>query len=288
MSRTAEPCEVCAGSTAPWALRDGSSLTRCAACGHVERDLAACPADHRDAAYGGDPGLDRIRLALTRRTLDRVAPEEPGARVFEIGFGAGALLREFLDRGCAVAGCDPDQLGVAVDPVVRASGDLHGTGIEQLPDRIEPVDLVYGVHVIEHVADPMQALRAAHDLLRPGGTVALLTPAADSASLRLFSQAWWLLEDPTHVRFFSRRSAAEALQRAGFEHVTVTRLALDNLTMEGASLTRLLRPGARERGVLHSRAVRMLATALSPLALLARLVRPSLRPTLLATGRRPA
>lgn len=288
MSRTGEPCEVCAGSYAPWALRDGTSLLRCEVCGHVERDLVACPADHRDAAYGGDPGLDRVRLALTRRTLNRVAPEAPGARVFEIGFGAGALLRAFLDRGCAVAGCDPDQLGVEVDPVVRASGDLHATGIEQLAGRIEPVDLVYGVHVIEHVADPMQALAASYELLRPGGTIALLTPAADSASLRVFSQAWWLLEDPTHIRFFSRRSAAAALRRAGFEDVEVTRLALDNLTMEGASLVRWVRPGSRERGVLHSGAVRLLATALSPLALLARLLHPALRPTLLATGRRPA
>lgn len=282
------PCEVCARESAPWTLRDGSVLTRCTSCGHVERDLVACPAHHRAAAYGGDPGLDRIRLTLTQRVLDRVAPRTPDARVFEIGFGAGALLRQFLDRGCVVAGCDPDQLGVAIDPEVRAHGELYFTGVEELPEEIAPVDLVFGVHVIEHVKDPMVALAAAHDLLRPGGTIALITPAADSRSLYVFSQAWWLLEDPTHIRFFSRGSAAKALARAGFEDVKVTRLALDNLTMEGASLVRLLRPWARERGVLDSRAARLVAVALSPLALLARLFAPSLRPTLLATGRRPA
>ena len=287
MSRTGRPCEVCAGSCAPWSLRDGSTLTRCTACGHVERDLASCPADHRSLAYGGDPGLDRIRLGLTQRTLDRVAPIGSGDRVFEIGYGAGALLRQFLDRGCDVAGCDPDQLGVAVDPAVVAAGDLHATGIEQLTGTVEPVDLVYGVHVIEHVADPAAAISAAYDVLRPGGTIALLTPAADSDSLRVFSQAWWLLEDPTHIRFFSQGSAERALRRAGFEDVEVTRLAMDNLTMEGASVVRLMRPGARDRGVLDSRATRLLAIALSPLALLVRLVRPRMRPTLLATGRRP-
>jgi SAM-dependent methyltransferase len=288
MSRTGRPCEVCAGDGAPWPLRDGSTLTRCRSCGHVERDLSACPAHHRSVAYGGDPGLDRVRLALTLRTLDAVAPVSSGSRVFEIGFGAGALLRQLADRGCVVGGCDPDQLGVAVDPVVLREGDLHATGIEQLVGTIDPVDLVYGVHVIEHVTDPMAALAAAHDLLRPGGTIALLTPAADSDSLRVFSQAWWLLEDPTHVRFFSRRSAATALRRAGFEDVRVTRLATDNLTMEGASMVRLLRPVARERGVLDTAATRLFAIALSPLALLVRLVRPRMRPTLLATGRRPA
>lgn len=282
-----EPCEVCGSAYAPWPLRDGSILTRCATCGHVERDLSACPADHRSVAYGGDPGLDRIRLALTQRTLDRVAPTSAGQRVFEIGFGAGALLRQFLDRGCAVAGCDPDQLGVDVDPEVRSRGDLRPTGVEQLVGTIEPVDLVYGVHVIEHVADPTAALSAAYGLLHPGGRIVLLTPAADSDSLRVFSQAWWLLEDPTHIRFFSSRSAVRALRRAGFEDVEVTRLAMDNLTMEGASVVRLLRPGSRERGVLDTRAARLFAIMLSPLALLTRLVRPRMRPTLLATGRRP-
>lgn len=282
------PCEVCGQAYAPWTLRDGSVLSRCAACGHVERDLVACPAGHRSAAYGGDPGLDRIRLTITQRTLDRVAPETAGARVFEIGFGAGGLLRQFLDRGCEVAGCDPDQLGVDVDSEVRAKGQLYSTGIEELMDQVASVDLVFGVHVIEHVVDPMLALRAAHDLLRPGGTIALITPAGDSRSLRVFSQAWWLLEDPTHIRFFSRRSAAKALEGAGFEQIEVTRLALDNLTMEGASLVRLLRSRPRERGVLDSRATRLVAVALSPLALVARLIMPSLRPTMLATGKRPA
>lgn len=281
-------CEVCEQSCSPWTLRDGSVLDRCQACGHVIRDLDRSPAHHRSAAYGGDPGLDRVRLTITKRTLESVNPADPGARVFEMGFGAGALLRTFADRGHEIVGCDPDQLGVAVDAEVRRQGELYFTGIEQVPADVEPVDLVYGVHVIEHVADPIQALDAAWNLLRPGGTIALLTPAADSASLKLFSQAWWLLEDPTHIRFFSRSSAHRALARAGFDDIVVRRLALDNLTMEGASLVRLLRPGAREAGVLESRVARLVAVALSPVALLARLLMPSLRPTLLITGRRPS
>src|SRR4051794_9678700 len=111
-------CEVCQQPCSPRPLRDGSVLDQCQACGHVIRDLVRSPAHHRSAAYGGDPGLDRVRLTITTRTLESVRPDDPRARVFEMGFGAGALLRTFADRGNAIVGCDPDQLGVAIDPEV--------------------------------------------------------------------------------------------------------------------------------------------------------------------------
>ena len=251
--------------------------------------MAASPAHHRDLAYGGDPGLDRIRLGLTWRILERGTRLVAGTRVFEIGFGAGALLRRMLDAGVKVSGCDPDQLGVRLDPRVEAEGDIHRVSLESLDpaDLPEPVDLVFGVHVIEHVENIHTVAQASLDVVRPGGHVAFMTPAADSLSAKLFSDAWWLLEDPTHVRFFSATSAHAWLTTAGFEDVRVTRLLTDNLTMEGASLVRLFRPSSRPDGVLGRRSVRWFATAIAPLALVVRLLVPRWRPTMLITARRP-
>ncbi|WP_197684354.1 class I SAM-dependent methyltransferase [Aeromicrobium choanae] len=229
-----------------------------------------------------------MRLALTSRTLRHAAPLDPGARVFEIGFGGGAMLRRYLDEGHPVAGCDPDQLHVEVDAQVRAQAELYPCGIEEVPASAEPADLVYGVHVVEHVQDVGALAAAALRLLRPGGRVLFLTPAADSVSLRAFSDAWWLLEDPTHVRFFSAASITRLLADAGFRDVRVTRSLTDNLTMEGASLVRRLRPHDRPAGVLASRATRWLAMALAPAALLLRLVHPRWRPTLVVTATRAA
>lgn len=279
-------CEVCSGGTTDRTLRDGSTLSECTVCSHVQRDVDACPAHHRSLAYGGDPGLDRVRLALTTRVLERVGGR-PGS-VFEMGFGAGQLLRSFLDRGVEVAGCDPDQLGSSVDPEVVQRGDLRHSTVEEVATDGLAVDLVYGVHVIEHVVDPVASLRACHDLLRPDGRLVLLTPAADSRSLQAFSQAWWLLEDPTHVRFFTARSMRHALAAAGFRDVRVSRLYADNLTMEGASLVRTLRPLDRPRGVLAGTIGRWLSTAAIPAALVLRALVPRWRPTMLVTARRPA
>ena len=291
-------CEACGAGTAAWRLRGGGTLWRCPRCRHVRRDLDACPAWARDAAYGGDPGLDAVRLALTYRRLRSLlpppgsvfesGPASKGGAVFEVGYGAGALLRRFHTAGYRVGGVDAEQLGLRVDPVLAAA-DLTRGALEDLPATAPGGwDLVYGVHVLEHLRDPVAGLRRAYDLLRPGGVLCLLTPTADSTGPDRLGAAWWLLEDPTHVRFFSPDSAHRMLTAAGFEQVRVRRLRLDNLSMEVASLRRLAYPRHRPAGVLAERGTVPAAVLAAPLTLAARLAVRRLSPTLELVARRPA
>lgn len=276
-------CEICRGMTGRLDLGAGESIQQCTVCGHLERSLAAAPAGHRDRAYGGEPTLDAWRLALTYRLLTEHGV--PGS-VFEIGFGAGSLLRRFRDAGASIGGTDPDQLEVDIDPVVRSAAELHSEPIETLPPRAQKVDLVYGIHVLEHVIDPLLTLDRAAAMLRPGGTVQFLTPAGDSDGLRLYGRAWWMLEDPTHVRFFSAESLRRAAASVGLTDVRVTRPALDSLVTDVASIARRLRPRDRPHGVLAARPTFFAGLASAPVVLTARAIRPQLRPTLHLTARR--
>lgn len=284
MSSTA-PCEICGGATGPWRLDDRGTLDRCGDCGHLRRDLDAAPADHRDLAYGGEPTLDRIRLDLTYRTMRRVCPAP--ASVFEVGFGAGSMLRRFLDDGAEIAGTDPDQLGIDVDPLVRTRGRLFDIGVEDVPVADVAADLVYGIHVLEHVVDPVRTVQVCRELVAPGGQVQFLTPAGDSSGLRRYGSAWWMLEDPTHVRFFTEESARRALTDAGFVDVEVHRPVLDSITTDVGSVTRRVRPGHRAHGVLGSKAVLAAGVVTAPAVILGRAVRPADRPTLHVVARRP-
>lgn len=277
-------CEVCGGSVAD--LRLGACvLERCSRCGHLRRDLVRAPAHHRDHAYGGDPTLDAARLRLTHRAL--VADGAPGS-VFEIGYGAAGLLRAFHDDGASIAGADPDQLERDVDPVVVAHGRLHACGIEEVPAGEPPVDLVYGIHVLEHVVDPLETLRRTHALLRPGGSAHFFTPAGDWAGLRAAADGWWMLEDPTHVRFFTADSLERCARAAGFDDVEIRRPALDSVVNDAASAIRRLRPMTRPAGVLAQRSTMALAAATLPLTVTTRALVPRLRPTLHLVARRPA
>jgi SAM-dependent methyltransferase len=277
-------CEVCGAGVRDWRLRGGGVLFRCPVCAHVERDMTACPAGARDVGYGGDPGLDAVRLRLTERRLRALAPD--GRSVFEIGYGSGALLRRFLDAGWSVAGVDKGQLEVGVDAEVVRRGRLDRGELETVP-AAGGHDLVVGVHVLEHLRDPAAGLAAAYRLLRPGGTLALVTPTADSLGPDWFGDAWWLLEDPTHLRFFSPESARRALGRVGFAGVRVRRLLLDTLSMEAASLRRAADRRARPRGVLAERSTVLAALVTAPVTIAARAAMPRLRPSLELVAHRP-
>jgi SAM-dependent methyltransferase len=277
-------CEVCGAALRDWRLRGGGVLFRCPDCRHVERDLTACPAGARDLGYGGDPGLDAVRLRLTERRLRALVPS--GRSVFEIGYGSGALLRRFLDAGWSVAGVDKGQLEVGVDAEVARRGRLDRGELEGIAGP-GGHDLVVGVHVLEHPRDPAAGLAAAHRLLRPGGTLALVTPTADSAGPDWFGSAWWLLEDPTHLRFFSAESARRALARAGFTGVRVRRLLLDTLSMEVASLRRATARRPRPRGVLAERGTVLGALVAAPVTAAARAALPRLRPSIEVVAHRP-
>jgi 2-polyprenyl-3-methyl-5-hydroxy-6-metoxy-1,4-benzoquinol methylase len=264
-------------------------LWRCQDCSHVLRDLSLCDAVARGHAWGGDADLDPLRLALTYRRMRRVLGADPSASgsAFEIGFGSGELLRRFLDDASTVAGVDAMELEVAIDPRVATAGRLFAGEIETLPETAGSYDVVYGVHVLEHLRDPRLALSRCRGLLRPGGQVYFLTPTAASAGPWLFGAAWWLLEDPTHVRFFSPASVRRALHDAGFTDVRVRRVLLDNLSMEACSAVRLLRKERSMHGVLAHPSTRGLAALLALPTVVARLIWPHLRPTLEVTARKP-
>lgn len=277
-------CEICSQHLRARRLRGSGHLGECPDCGHVHRDLAAAPARHRSRAYGGDPTLDTARLWLTHRTLTGRARRP--RRVFEIGFGAGAMLRRFLDDGAEVSGIDPGQLDGHVDPRVGEHGRLWRGQVETLEAEDLVVDLVYGVHVIEHVDDVRRTLEVARGVLAPGGRLVLVTPAADSWGLRLFGESWWLLEDPTHVRFFTMRSLRLACEDAGFDVVRTKRLWTDNLTMDVGSLARMARIADGEAGgVLSSRLVLAAGVLSVPVVLLVRAVVPRTRPTMYVEAR---
>jgi hypothetical protein len=70
---------------------------------------------------------------------------------------------------------------------------------------------------IEHATDPLGDLRHAHDLLRPGGVLALSTGDVRSLVGRVSGSRWHLLTPRHHNYFFAVGSLRLACERAGLE-----------------------------------------------------------------------
>lgn len=163
--------------------------------------------------------FDRARPAAVQRLLERkhaalldlaTAGGQVGS-VLEIGPGEGFVARAARVRGIPRY--------VALEATATGTGRLRQEGFDVRQAMVppfpetEPVDLVYASHLVEHLPGPdavLALLRACHDLLRPGGRVALAFPDA-----RWMRGDFWDC-DYTHQWPSTPRRVAQVGRDAGF------------------------------------------------------------------------
>lgn len=154
-------------------------------------------------------------------------PYTPGAKLLDIGCGSGEFPARMRSLGWDAAGVETDP---AAAEFARAqykldvrSGDLFA---QKYP--AQSFDVVTLSHVIEHVPAPAEYFAEIRRILRPEGTVALVTPNRHSLAHCEFGSAWRGLEVPRHFHIFSRKSLRGLAEAAGLEVRelrTVTRTA---------------------------------------------------------------
>ncbi len=141
-------------------------------------------------------------------------------RVLDVGAGNGETLALLARAGFEVAGIEPSPQAAAH---ARARGlDVHAGTLDDHPYPSESFDTVRFWHVLEHVADPLAALRSARALVRPGGTLILGVPNFASVVARTSGSRWYHLDLPRHLYHFEPATIRRLLGRAGFRVGRVT------------------------------------------------------------------
>jgi SAM-dependent methyltransferase len=280
----APTCPACGTRTVWWDVGRNTLLGRCPNCGHIVRDLRYSSGPVRGHAWGGSAAFDRVRIALTMQRIRPLLPSGKRARILELGFGSGLMARQFVDDRHEVHGIEAGLLDVEIDPVVRERATLYHGRAEDADLPRDYFDLVYGVHVIEHLSEPQRVFDKLASSLAPGGRFYFVTPNAESMGLELFRDAWWNLEDPTHLNFFSGRSLARMLEKAGFHDIRIEIPIFDSLTIEANSAVKRLFPGSRRHGIMSNPFVKLLDLGLVAPTLAARALAPRLSPSIDARG----
>ena len=126
--------------------------------------------------------------------------------------------------GWDVQGMDIDD--AALEQARRAGLSVRGGTLEQPAGAAAGggFDALTLNHVLEHLPDPVGALRSARELLRPGGVLWVATPNLRSLAHRMFKRDWLSLDPPRHLAATSRRSRCSARSSAaGLERIAQPR-----------------------------------------------------------------
>ena len=181
---------------------------------------------------GGIEEIDRSVMFLPALT--------PTAKLLDIGCGSGQALVRMRAIGWEVEGVDFDSLAVEVAQLKGIPAHLGDLRAQVYQDSY--FDAIYMGHVLEHVYDPVGLLRECYRVLKPGGTLVVLTPNTDSWGHKLFNQDWRGLEPPRHLYLFNSKTIRKALKDAKFDKVNIRTLA--GGTSYILSMSHLLKYGA--------------------------------------------
>jgi 2-polyprenyl-3-methyl-5-hydroxy-6-metoxy-1,4-benzoquinol methylase len=177
-------------------------------------------------------------LPVTRRGCEvgvRFLDAVPGGRLLDVGCGAGDWLLRMRDLGWQAQGMDFDPGAVA--EARRAGLDVRLGSLEEQDYSGQSFDAITLNHVIEHLPDPIGTLKHCFKLLKPGGKLVVVTPNGSSLGHHFFKANWRGLEIPRHLFVFSHGSLKKALERAGFETVTVYPQIARSLIQESIGLS---------------------------------------------------
>lgn len=160
----------------------------------------------------------RILLKLVRRFA-------AGGTLLDLGAASGEL-------GAALRGHFRRSIGVEFD--ADRAGDLRGrfdrvviADLEQMPRLPRNADAIVLADVLEHLKDPVRVLMLCRDALAPDGYLFISVPNIANVTIRLgllfgtFRYRERGILDATHLRFYTKRTIREEVERAGFDVVAI-------------------------------------------------------------------
>jgi len=155
--------------------------------------------------------------ALNKRRAIQYLPYAGEGKLLDFGCGAGGYVARMAAAGWQAEGLDFSENAVAAG---RAAGlTMHRGTLPGVDLPAASYDALTMWQVIEHVPSPMETLKAAFELLKPGGQLLVVCPRIDALGVNRFGPAWYALDLPRHLTHFSADTLTRHLETAGFADI---------------------------------------------------------------------
>jgi len=138
-----------------------------------------------------------------------------GMRILEPGVGRGEHLKLFEKLGLEVQGFDISSHSKQFSPNLNIK--VINSGKTKWPYDDNHFDVVYSKSFIEHLSEPIDYIRQAYRVLKPGGLLLTLTPDWEAQYKTFY-------DDYTHISPFTKISLRNIKLAEGFQEVNVFKL----------------------------------------------------------------
>ncbi|MDQ8045643.1 MAG: class I SAM-dependent methyltransferase [Solirubrobacteraceae bacterium] len=144
-------------------------------------------------------------------------------KTLDVGCGAGGTASWLRAHGATTL----HGIELVAEPAEQARQVMdhvwQGAVEEQLANVEGPYDAVLCLDVLEHLTDPYAVLASLREVTKPGGHLLVSLPNARNLKLAFdlvfrgtFGYTDYGHRDWTHLRWFTRKDASAAIEKAGF------------------------------------------------------------------------
>lgn len=150
-----------------------------------------------------------------RRILSFLEKRWPRGAILDVGCGCGFFLKVAQDGGW-----QPE--GVEISPraaeLSRRYGNfrIHVGKFDERQGNLATYPVISAQHILEHMRDPVQFLKALHEKLQPKGILVVAVPNRNSWMRRWADIDWVCLRERGHLFHFTIESLKNLLEKGGF------------------------------------------------------------------------
>ena len=136
-------------------------------------------------------------------------------KILDIGCGRGLFLDIMRSHGWTVTGVEFDQ--EAAELASRAFGiEVIEETMMSSTLRDDEFDVITMNHVLEHVYDPVEAIRECSRTMKNGGLLVVSVPNILSLQASFGNRDWFHLDPPYHLHHFSEKGLTNLLEKHSF------------------------------------------------------------------------
>lgn len=175
----------------------------------------------RNIQNQGHPSRDDSFKRLNcERHLQKIERCHQKGILLDLGCAEGLFLRVAQENGWEVSGVEVSSKAAGIAQTFLPGKVFQGM-LEDAPFSENSFDVVTMFDVVEHLYDPVVALKRIYRLLKPGGIIYLLTPDCQSIFAKVMGKYWFEIKPKEHIYYFSDMTLQLLFEKSGFNPLTI-------------------------------------------------------------------